>query len=82
MSGMTGPKGRAREVYDAVLAELKAAGLPEPTLTAGGKHYKLHIIIGARTRTITLPRSPSDPRAAIIKVGDVRRLLQSEGVLR
>lgn len=81
MSRIIGPRGAAREVYEAVSALLAAAGLKPGPLNRSGKHYKLPVEINSRQHTIIIPVSPSDPNAVNIKLGDVRRLLRREGVL-
>jgi len=68
------PSGRA--VYEAVVAECVAQGLPQPVLTPGGKHFKLLVMIDGERHALTMPRSPSDTDAPRIKVGDLRRLIR------
>ena len=73
---------KARGVYEAVLDELAAVGLPKPVLKKGGKHYQLLVAINGRLHKVILPLSPSDPQACHAKRGDIRRLLRSEGLLK
>ena len=82
MSSAIRMNGKGRAVYEAVLDELAAVGLPKPVLKKGGKHFYLVASVNGRQRKITLPASPSDPDACHVKRGDVRRLLRSEGLLR
>jgi hypothetical protein len=40
-----------------------------------GKHRRLSFWMSGRRFTLTLPRSPTDRKAAVLKIGDIRKLL-------
>lgn len=80
MTRISGPRGKAREVYDAVVAELNRAGASIGALEHGGRHYRLPIVVAGRRSVLTLPASPSDKNAIAIKLSDVRRTLRAAGV--
>ena len=68
---------RQRDYLDAVGAELSRLGAVDWYVDHGGRHDKLRITIGERTLSYTIPRSPSDHRAARNACSDLRRMIRS-----
>lgn len=59
----------------AVLAELATHGVTEYDIEDGRKHRKLRFIFGGKPILYVMPKSPSDWRASLNAVSDLRRIM-------
>lgn len=73
---------KRNECLDAVVGELRAAGIRDIEYANGGKHLQVRWQVSGRSRrVVTVPVSPSDHRAVANTRADVRRLLRADGML-
>jgi hypothetical protein len=69
------------EELDAVLAELKRAGVRDPVVSTGGRHLQVRWQVGAVVRFYTVSISGSDWRGPRNAAAEVRRMLKGDGLL-
>jgi hypothetical protein len=66
---------------DAVIAELRAAGIYDYEVARNHKHPQIHWGVNGSRRYLAVSATPSDSYAATKARADVRRLLKADGLL-
>jgi hypothetical protein len=72
---------RRNPAMNAVITELRAAGLDYEVSGGGNRHLKIHTRINGRQQNFVVAATPSDRRAALNSRAYVRRVLRKEGMM-
>jgi hypothetical protein len=71
----------ATSVLCAALAELRGHGVVDPTIEHG-RHIHIRFVWRDRAEMVTIPRSPSDQNAVVLKLNDIRQQLGVKRLVR